>query len=63
MRNVARKIDKKIWNLMITFERVSFLISMIGLIILYIFFKFYIDKEFYEVSCWNLFILFWSVFQ
>ena len=46
MRNVARKIDKKIWNLMITFERVSFLISMMGLIILYIFFKFYIDKDF-----------------
>lgn len=50
MRNLTFNFDKKTFDLIIKFEKISFLISMIGLIALYIFFKFYIDIKLYKIS-------------
>ncbi len=50
MKNIACKLDKKIFDLIILFEKFSFLISFIGIIILYIYFKCYIDITLYKIS-------------
>ena len=50
MRNSAFNLDKKTFNLIINFEKFSFLISLIGLITLFVFFKFYIDIKLYKIS-------------
>lgn len=49
MKNIIN-FDKKTFDLVIKFEKISFLISLIGIIALYIFFKFYIDIKLYYIS-------------
>ena len=43
-------LDKKTIDLILKFEKISFLISLIGIIGLYIFWKFYIDSIIYTIS-------------
>lgn len=50
MRNELCKLDKKTFNLVMLFEKISFLISLIGIIALYIYWKYYIDIDLYYVS-------------
>ena len=43
-------LDKKTFELILRFERISFLISLIGIAILYIHLNFYIDNILYEIG-------------
>jgi hypothetical protein len=43
-------LDKKTFDLIIKFENISFLISLIGIIGMYIFWKFYINSIIYDIS-------------
>jgi hypothetical protein len=43
-------LDKKTFDLIIKFENISFLISLIGIIGMYVFWKFYIDSIIYDIS-------------
>ena len=43
-------LDKKAIDLILKFEKISFIISLIGILILYIHLNFYIDIIFYEVG-------------
>ena len=43
-------LDNKVFNLILKFEKFSFLISIIGIIILYIHLKFYIDNVLFNIG-------------
>lgn len=43
-------LSPKAFNLILLFEKISFLISAIGIIILYIYLKFYIDLILYKIG-------------
>lgn len=43
-------LDDKIFNLILKFERFSYIISVIGIIILYIHLKFYIDNILFNIG-------------
>ena len=50
MKNPFSNLDKKAFNLIILFEKISFMIAFIGIIGLYIHLKFYIDSSLYTIS-------------
>ncbi|MCI8309054.1 MAG: hypothetical protein HFJ45_02350 [Clostridia bacterium] len=50
MKNIISNLDKKSFDLIIKFEYISFFISLIGIIGLYIFLKFYINSALYTIS-------------
>ena len=50
MKNFSLNLDKKTCNLIIFFENISFLVSLIGTIGLYIFLEFYININLYYIS-------------
>ena len=43
-------LDNKAFKLILKFEKISFLISFVGTIILYIHLKFYIDSSLYSIG-------------
>ena len=43
-------LDKKVLKLILKFEKISFIISVIGTIILYIYLKFYIDNILFYIG-------------
>ena len=43
-------LDNKVFNLILRFEKFSFLISIVGIIILYIHLKFYIDNILFYIG-------------
>lgn len=43
-------LDKKTFNLILKFEKIAFFISAIGILILYIHLKFYIDNILYKIG-------------
>ena len=43
-------LDKKALNLILKFEKISFIFSLIGSLILYIHLKFYIDNILFEIG-------------
>lgn len=54
MKNIILDLDKKTIDLILKFERISILISLVGIIGLYIHLKYYIDSILYLLSV-NLF--------
>lgn len=52
MKNISLdfKLDSKTMSLINTFEKISLIISLIGIIFLYIFLEFFISFDLYEIS-------------
>ena len=50
MKNMIFNLDKKVYDLIIKFEKISFFISLIGIIGLFVFLKFYINSIIYDIS-------------
>ncbi len=50
MKNVFFNLEKKSFDLIIKFEVISFLISLIGIIGMFIFLKFNIDTIIFDIS-------------
>lgn len=50
MRDIFFNLDKKVLDLIIKFEKISFGIALLGIIGLYVFLKLYINSIIYDIS-------------
>lgn len=50
MKDIFFNLDKKVFDLIIKFEKISICIAFLGIIGLYIFLKFYINSVIYDIS-------------